>query len=141
MVGDGEVLTAGLLPEGTSQPAFTDAGRPGDDEIVPCPDPVAGRQAEEQASIEAARGSEVDILDGGVVAQPGGAGSGLEALLAPQRLFAVEEQAEPFAVFEAARLRLSHEVLEGLGHAGEAEFDEKIDSRMRQHGSVLAQWK
>ncbi|MDQ0138054.1 alpha-D-ribose 1-methylphosphonate 5-triphosphate synthase subunit PhnG [Neorhizobium galegae] len=49
---------------------------------MPLPDPVAGGKLEEEVAIETARCSEIGILDLGVMAQPGGTGSGFEALLA-----------------------------------------------------------
>ena len=39
------------------------------------PDPVASGEPQEQITIEAAGGAEVDILDLGVMAEPGGTGS------------------------------------------------------------------
>ena len=46
------------------------------------PDPVAAGELQEQIAVEAAGGAEVDVLDLGVMAEPGGTGSRLEALLA-----------------------------------------------------------
>jgi len=46
----------------------------------------------------------------------------------------VEQEAEPFGMFEVARLGRSFERLKALGHAIEAEGMQKIDSRVGQHG-------
>ena len=42
MVGNGEVIPASLVAESASKPTFANAARPGDEEIMPCRDPVAG---------------------------------------------------------------------------------------------------
>jgi hypothetical protein len=42
MVGNGEVIPASLVAEGASKPTFANAARPGDEKIMPRPDPVAG---------------------------------------------------------------------------------------------------
>src|ERR1700730_3983457 len=42
MVGNGEVVPASLVAEGASKPTLADAAWPGNEEIMPRPDPVAG---------------------------------------------------------------------------------------------------
>src|SRR6266849_3673530 len=41
MVRNCEVVPTSLVAEGASEPALADAAWPGDEEIMPCPDPVA----------------------------------------------------------------------------------------------------
>jgi hypothetical protein len=41
MLRNCEVVPTSLVAEGASEPALADAAWPGDEEIVPCPDPVA----------------------------------------------------------------------------------------------------
>src|SRR5665213_1477583 len=78
-------------------------------------DPVAAGELEEQRPVEAAHGTVIDVLDAGAMAQLGGAGARLEAILsAPGRLM-LEQQAEPFGMavldehFEARRKLGSNE--------------------------------
>ena len=61
-------------------------------------DPFAAGELLEQPAIEAARGAVIDILDDGVVAQPGIAQPGREALVAAMGHLAIDEQAEPIGM-------------------------------------------
>ena len=99
-------------------------------------DPLASGKLEEQCSIEAARGAIIDILDAGGLAQLGGACPALEALLPAQRRFLVEQQAQPFGMFEAADLRLGYKVLKPLGHAVQAEIVQLVERRVGKHKVV-----
>jgi hypothetical protein len=107
---------------------------------MPGADPVAAGELEEQAAIETAGGAEVDILDAGLVAQARGTGAALEALLAAHRHLPVEQQGEPFGMLQSPGLGLGFQVVEGLGHAVQAEAGEKVEGRMDQHGGS-PQWK
>ena len=49
------------------------------------PDPVAAGELQEQIAVEATGGAKVDVLDLGVMAEPGGTSSRLETLLAARR--------------------------------------------------------
>src|SRR5690606_34094553 len=71
MIGDGEVLAACLVSERAGQPALADAGGSDQQETVMVPDPVAAGELQEQIAVEAAGGAEVDVLDLGVMAEPG----------------------------------------------------------------------
>jgi hypothetical protein len=72
-------------------------------QIAPLADEVAGGELEKQGAIEATGGVIIDVLDTGVVAQPCGPGTRLEALLPAQRCLMFEQKAEPFGMFEGAR--------------------------------------
>ena len=67
------------------------------------------------------------------MAQPRGAGAGLEALLAAQGRLVLEQQAEPLGVIEGARLGVGVERLVALGHAVQAERVQEIEGRMGEH--------
>ena len=67
MVEDGTVVAACLVAEGAGDPALAHPGRAEDQQIQLALDPVAGDEAGEQGSVEAARGGEIDILDDGQV--------------------------------------------------------------------------
>ena len=83
------------MAEGAGQPAFADAGRAAQDQIVVRVDPFALGELVEQGAVEAARDAVIDILDDGAVAQPGVAQSGGEALVAAMGDLAIDQQAEP----------------------------------------------
>ena len=133
MVEDGEVLPAGLLSEGAGEPALADAARTGDEQIAVLPDPVAGGELEEERSVEAAGGAEVDVLDGGAVAKLGRLEARLEALLTAGRHLVVEDQAEPFGVAEVVGFGGAGEGPEAPGHAVEAKPVEQVERGMVQH--------
>ena len=107
---------------------------------MPGTDPLAAGKLEEEAAVETAGSSEVDILDTGLVAQTSGTGAGLEALLAAHRHLVVEQQGEPFAMLQGPGLGLGFEVLEGLRHAVQAEAGKQVAGRVDQHGGY-PQWK
>ena len=90
LIEDRAVVAAGLVAEGTGKPAFADAGRPAQDQIVVRVDPLAGGELVEQRAIEAARGSVIDVLDDGMVAQSGIAQPSGEALVAAMGDLAID---------------------------------------------------
>ena len=71
LVEDQTVVAAGFVAERTGQPIFPDPGRPFDDQALRFLDPAASGEALELGAIEAACGAVVDILDDGLVTQPG----------------------------------------------------------------------
>jgi hypothetical protein len=83
-----------------------------------CVDPVAGGEFVEQRAIEAARGAVVDVLNDGVVAQPGIAQSSGQSLIATVGHLAIEERAEPVGMGQGRAFTGGFEFGEGLGHAG-----------------------
>ena len=101
----------------TGKPTLADAGRACDQEPVTLADPFAACELEEQGAVEPAFGTEVGVFDLRVMAELGGAGTCLEALLTAQRRFVLEQDGKPFAMIEGAGFRLCVEVLEAFGHA------------------------
>ena len=59
-------------------------------------DPTALGEFLEQNAIETAGGAVIDVLDGGLMTQPGIAQPGEQALITPIADLAIEQQAEPF---------------------------------------------
>ena len=64
-------------------------------------DPLAPGELVEQRTIEAARGTVIDVLYDGVVAQSGIAQPGGKALVAAMSDLAVDQQAEPIGMGNA----------------------------------------
>ena len=81
MIEDGSIVAASLVAERASKPALAGSGRPADEQVVVAVDPVAGGELVEERLVEAARGSQVDVLDAGVLAQGGELEAGDEALV------------------------------------------------------------
>ncbi len=73
MIEDGAVVAAGLLADGASKPAFADAGGADESKIVVGVDPFAFCELLEQGAVQTAYGAVVDVLNAGLLAQPGGA--------------------------------------------------------------------
>ena len=103
LVEDRAVVAAGLVAERAGEPTLADAGRAFDDQVLRLLDPVPAGERLEQGAIEAACGAVVDVLDDGVVAQPGIAQPGLEPPVVAIGGLAVEQQAEPFGMGEVGR--------------------------------------
>ncbi len=98
-------------------------------------DPLAAGELVEQRTIEAARGTVIDVLDDGVVAQSGIAQPGGKTLVALMSDLAIDQQAEPIGMGKGCALAGGFEFSEGLGHAGKPELGELIEHRMGRQRS------
>ena len=85
-------------------------------------DPLADGEGLEQGTVETARGAVIDVLDDGVLAQPGIAQAGGEPLVAAMGEFSIKQQPQPIGVAERRGVARGLQFGEGLGHAGEAEL-------------------
>ena len=133
MVEDALPVAAGLVAERAGDPALADAGRPGDQEPFGAFDPVAGDELLEQGAVDAARGSQVDVLDDGVLAQRGELEARGQALGVALGRLAIDHQADPLLEGEGGDVGRSALVLEGLGHSGQAEGDQTFMGGMGEH--------
>ena len=95
LIEDRAVVAAGLVAEGTGKPTLSDAGWPAQDQIVVRVDPLAAGELVERPAIEATRGTVIDVLDDGLMAQPGIAQPSGETFVATMGDFAIDQQAEP----------------------------------------------
>ena len=64
-------VAAGAVGERASDPALADAGRPADQDVEMLSDPAPVGEREDERLVEAAAVPEVDVLDAGVVLEPG----------------------------------------------------------------------
>src|SRR5467141_3912752 len=94
------VVTAGLVTERTGKPTLADPGGPAQDQIVMRVDPFAAGELLEQSAVEAARGSVIDVLHTGLLAQFGIAQPGGKPLVAAMGELAIEQEAEPIGMGE-----------------------------------------
>jgi len=95
-------------------------------------DPAAFGELVEQRAVEAALDTVIDVLDGGLMAQPGVAQAGCQALVAAMAGFAIEQQAEPFGMAQRRGIAGCFDLAEGFGHAVEAELMKQVERRMRE---------
>lgn len=69
VIGDASAVPAGLLAEGTGDPALSEAGRPGDEQVLVPTDPGAIDDVGHHGAVDAARGAQVDIFYAGSLAK------------------------------------------------------------------------
>ena len=65
LVADIEVVAAGGVGESAGQEGLADAGRAEDEDVEVLVDPLALGQLENEAAVQATRGREVEVFDGG----------------------------------------------------------------------------
>jgi hypothetical protein len=121
------------LTEGTSQPAFTDASGPFNDQVLRLVDPLTGGQPMEQRAVETAGSAIINVFDRSLVAQPGITQPRSQPPLITITGFSVEQQAKPFGVREIGALGIGLQLGEGARHASEAELVHLVEGRMGQH--------
>ena len=120
LIDDDEVVAAGFLAQGASEPGLPDPARTSDHQIAGVFDPAPGRELLEQGPVQFAWRAEVDILDGRAnVAEPCCAHAGLEPPGVAGDDLAVDEQAKPFGVAQVGGGLLLLQVDESLGHTVE----------------------
>ena len=76
---------------------------------------------------------EVEVLDRGVEVELGDPLEAHVAALFPLGLLALEEQGQPVVEGEFADVGHGELLLEGLGHAGQAQFVEQVESGLAKH--------
>jgi hypothetical protein len=118
------------VAEGAGQPALTNAGGPAQDQIVVRVDPFAAGELLEQSTVETARRAIIDVLDDGVLAQPGIAQAGGQALVAAMGGLAVEQQPQLIGMAERRGVAGGLQFGEGLRHAGKAELVQLVERRV-----------
>jgi hypothetical protein len=89
-----------MLAKRASKPTLADAGGSAQDQIVVRLDPLAAGELLEQGAVEAARGAVIDVLDDGMLAQPGIAQAGGQTLVAAESDLAIEQQPQPVGMGE-----------------------------------------
>lgn len=134
------VVTSGAVAEGTGEPSLSRSGRPGDDQVDALGDPPAFGQLQDEGPIEAARGPEVDVLDRRLNAELGMTQAGLEALGVTLGAFSIDEEREAILEAEVGHGGIGDLLVEGAGHAVEAEGFEAGGGGMSQHRMRSFQW-
>ena len=136
--GDAEVAgrdaeAARLVAESAGQVGLAGPGRPGDQHGLAVLDPLSGGEAEDEGAVEAAGRLEVEVFDRRVEVE---LGESLEAQVAALGSFgplAFEEQRQAVLEGEFADVGHGELLLEGLGHAGQAQFVEQIEGGLAKH--------
>ena len=134
-VEHGLLLAAGLVGEGAGDEGLARSCCTEQDEIERLSDPVAGGELGQRGARDAASGAAVDVLDVGADAQLGLAQMAEIAPVLAVLGLALDQHGE--AVVEAELLDIGEIalLLEGLGHAGEAELQHAFDIGLSEgHG-------
>lgn len=126
LIENSVVVAAGLVGERAGEPAFADAGRALDDQVLCGGDPVTGDQPLEQRAVQSAGAAVVDVLDGGALAQAGLPQPGGQPAIGALGGLAIEQQGEPLGMAQANRRRVVLEFCEGAGHASQAQVGELL---------------
>ena len=101
-------------------------------------DPAPVGEGEDELPVEAAAVSEVDVLDAGLMLEPGAAQPVGELPRVALGELAVDEQAEPLLERQGVDLGGVELLSQSLGHPGAAELLELVHGRMSQHLGVLS---
>ncbi len=125
------------MAEGAGEVGLAGSGRADEEDGLAVADPLSGGESEEDGAVEAASGFEVDVFDGGVEVEFGGALEADVSALFAGGFFAFEEEGE--AVFEGEFADVGHGELffEGLCHAGQSEFVEQVERGFSEHWSAF----
>ena len=119
-VACGEAAATGPFDERATEEALADPGGTDQDQVVAFGDPGAGAEGQDLLAVEPARVGEVDGLEGGRMAQLGGAEPPLQFALLAGRPLGVDEQAEAFLEAERGGLVGLDLLLAGVGHRGKS---------------------
>src|SRR5712671_4586288 len=120
LIAHREPITRRLVAESASDKAFAGAGRAQDQNVVVLVQPAAAGEAVDQAAVETARSSVVDILEAGGLAQLGKAQTlGERGIVAFDGL-AIDQHRQALVEAEAIAVGQPLLLLKRLGHAGEA---------------------
>jgi hypothetical protein len=71
LVEDGAAIPAGLVSQGAGEPAFSDAGRAGDQHILMAVDPISSDEPGQERAIDTAWRAKIDVLHAGVLTEGG----------------------------------------------------------------------
>ena len=136
-------MAAGALAEGTAEISLPGSRRTGDERDLMLVDPVAAGEAEDDGSVEAPFGSEVEIFDGcGGEPEFGLKQESSAASVLAHGALSIEEQSE--AILKGQRLDIRDTALffESSSHAGELEFIELGERLFDEHMRIRPfSWK
>ena len=137
MVEDGAIVAACLVAERAGDPAFADAGRAGDQQVVLALDPVAGDEAWRTRLGRGRAASRRSMSSMTAIwRSPANFSRVTRRLFSPFDDLAVDHQGEPLLEGERGGVGLAALIVEGLGHAGQAEGDRAFVGGLGEHGSA-----
>src|SRR5271165_4295659 len=121
-VEDGKALATRGLAQGTGEPGLAEPGGAGDEDAVSGANPVGRGEAGELTWIETAGTARVEILNAGIgIFELGLLEEAFQAPGIAPGEFTIDQEAEAIFEGEAGSQRLGELLLEGAGHAIEAQ--------------------
>jgi hypothetical protein len=113
-IESGQAFTAGCMAQGIAEPGFPKACRPGDQDVVMLPHPLAGGETGDQGLVQAPGRPVVAIVDAGRLTPCGLASAGAEPTLLPCGAFAVHQAPEACFAAAGGDMRRLHLLDEGV---------------------------
>src|SRR6266545_2133469 len=95
MIEDGTIVAAGLVAECASDPTLAGSCCSGDEQVVLASDPIAIDELGQEGTVDAARGTQIDIFDDGGLPQRGELQPRDEPSVLPLGDLAIDHEAEP----------------------------------------------
>jgi hypothetical protein len=114
LVMDGGVVAACGVGQGAGEASLADAGGAQDEDVEVLVDPLTLGKLKDQATVDAARGGEVEVLDGSWERQSRRPQSSLETVVVAADALAVDEQAEAILEGQVGVLGIVQLLFEGV---------------------------
>jgi hypothetical protein len=127
LVADGKVVAAGGVGKGTGEERFADPGGAEDEDVEVLIDPLTLGKLKDQATVDAARGREVEVFDGSWERQTSLPQSPSEAVVVTADALAVDEQAEAILEGQVGVLRAVKLLFEGVTKSGQTELGQFVE--------------
>lgn len=123
------------MTQRAGDPAFPEAGRPGDQQVLVATDPGAVDEMGDDGAVDTPRCAKMPVLDAGGLTKGRGLEPGGKALGVPLGGLMIDQQTEP--VFEVEIVEGGRDLalrVQRLGHAGDAQGDEALGRGVGQQG-------
>src|SRR5664280_2520404 len=105
MILDRTIVAAGLVAEGTGNPALAQAGCPCDEQVLIAADPVADDESGEDGAIDTAWRAQIDVFHACALAQRGELEAGRETFGVALGGFAIDQQPDAFLERQGIEIR------------------------------------
>jgi len=126
-------VAGGLIAECAGDPAFPDAGRPGDQDVEVLANPGAGRERLDGGAVKAAWRAQIKVLQTGGLTHAGTAQALLEGFVEHGGMLGIDKKRKAFLEGEGRHVGIAELGPEAVGHGLEAHgqqlFDSWIDHR------------
>ena len=134
VVAGREALATRAVAERAGQVALAGARCAGDEDALVIADPLTAGEPQHERALQTAGRPEVDVFDRGREVELGYLQEPREAPVVTDRDLPLEQEGQ--AVLEGEALDVGHSelLLEGVGHAGEAQLVELVEGLLGQHG-------